>query len=170
MTSSANAQDTFEVPDAPAIPGLTFRRFRGDEDFAKMVEVINATKVADGIERSPTVAGIRNFYRHRTNWDATRDTLYAEVGGELIGYDAMLWDVSSQGERLYWQIGFVRPEWRRKGLGRALLRFGEGRLREIAAGTPTTRRSCSRPRLPTRRLAKRRCCAARGTHRRAIRM
>jgi mycothiol synthase len=136
MATPSDQHGTVELSETPAIPELTFRRFRGDEDFAKMVEVINSTKATDGIDRSPTVETIRNFYRLRTNWDSSRDILYAEVDEMLVGYDAMLWDVNGQDQRLYWQVGFVRPEWRRRGIGRALLRYGERRLREIAAGQP----------------------------------
>ncbi len=33
MTTLELATDTLRVPDAPALPGLTFRHFRGESDF-----------------------------------------------------------------------------------------------------------------------------------------
>ena len=39
--------EQFEVSDAPDIPGLAFRGFRGSEDYPLMHEVITASKKAD---------------------------------------------------------------------------------------------------------------------------
>ncbi|HEX2980712.1 MAG TPA: GNAT family N-acetyltransferase, partial [Anaerolineaceae bacterium] len=129
-----------QLAEAPAIAGLSFRRFRGEEDYPKMIAVINAAKVADGVERTETVEDMRRNYTHLTNCDPWRDLLFAEVNGELVAYSRVFWlDVSDgSGTRLYTSFGFVKPEWRRKGLGRAMLRENERRLREIAAGHPVS--------------------------------
>jgi hypothetical protein len=42
------------LPDAPDIPGLVFRGFRGEPDYAAIAAVIHGCKVADGIERTTT--------------------------------------------------------------------------------------------------------------------
>ncbi|MGC9335115.1 MAG: GNAT family N-acetyltransferase, partial [Anaerolineae bacterium] len=39
-------------------------------------------------------------------------------------------------ERLYKSLGFVHPDWRRRGLGAAMLHYNERRLRDIARGHP----------------------------------
>ena len=42
--------DAVVIPDAPALPGLVFRRFRGEEDYAGMTAVLQAANAADGID------------------------------------------------------------------------------------------------------------------------
>ena len=44
--------DNVTLSNAPCIPGLTFRHFRGESDYPHMAAIIAACKVADGIERS----------------------------------------------------------------------------------------------------------------------
>ena len=48
----------------------------------------------------------------------------------------MLWGELVEGGRSYQNFGFVHPDWRRRGIGGALHRHDEKRLREIAAGHP----------------------------------
>ncbi len=57
------------IPNAPAIAGLTFRRFRGESDYPHMAALIDACKIADGVERTTTVEDIALNYRHLENCD-----------------------------------------------------------------------------------------------------
>ena len=43
-------EDTIDLPGAPDVPGLRFRRFRGPDDYAAMAAVGNASRVAGGQE------------------------------------------------------------------------------------------------------------------------
>jgi mycothiol synthase len=122
------------IPNAPAIPGLTFRRFRGEADYPLMSALIDACKVADGLERSTTVDDISITYRHLENCDPQTDMLFAEVDGQAIAYGRIWWDDLADGLRLYHPFGFLHPDWRRKGIGSALWDAAEQRGREIAAG------------------------------------
>src|SRR5206468_12034957 len=70
------------------------------------------------------------------NCDLTRDLLIAEAAGEMIGYCRSEWETQHDGLWTYLHLGYVRPAWRRRGLGTALLRAAQQRLREIAAGHP----------------------------------
>jgi mycothiol synthase len=125
------------VPEAPAIAGLTFRHFQGEMDFPQMVATINAAKLADGIERSDTVEDVRKNYDHLHNCDPFRDVLIAEVDASMVAYSRLWWYIDETSRvRIYNSFGFVRPEWRRKGLGRAMLRYNQAALRAIAAGHP----------------------------------
>lgn len=125
------------LPDAPAIDGLRFRKFRGESDFPLMLETINAGKTADNDERHDTLDDIRYAYSRLTNCDPYQDMLIAEIEGQFAAYTRVSWwEEADTGRRLYTSAGFVRPEWRRKGLGRALLHYNENRLREIAAAHP----------------------------------
>jgi mycothiol synthase len=124
------------VQDAPAVPGLTFRGFRSENDFPKMVAVIQGSKVIDQIERVDTAEDVARNYRYLVNSDPYRDMLFAEVDGEVIGYSRVCWFDERGRKRIYQHFGFLLPEWRRKGIGRAMLHYNQQRLREIASGHP----------------------------------
>jgi ribosomal protein S18 acetylase RimI-like enzyme len=51
----------------------------------------------------------------------------------MVGYSYVLW-FEEEGGIYYHSRGFLLPEWRRQGIGRALLRYNEALLRNIAAG------------------------------------
>lgn len=122
------------LSEAPAIPGLTFRGFRGESDYANILAVINGCKDADQVERSDTLEDVARYYTHLNNCDPHRDMLFVEVEDKVVGYTRVEWFVNGDGEWLGFNLAFLLPEWRRKGLGRVMLRFNQRRLREIAAG------------------------------------
>ncbi len=53
-----------------------------------------------------------------------------------MGYSATKWWRETDGTRVYLTRGWVVPEWRGRGIGRAMLRWAESRLRAIAATHP----------------------------------
>jgi mycothiol synthase len=136
MIATTFSTDTITLPNTPAIPGLVFRRFRGPEDYPHMLAVINGSKKADDIERSDTLEALTNNYAHLENCDPYRDMLMTEMNGQMIGYSRFFWVQQEDGTRLYTAFGYALPEWRRKGIGTAMLAYGENRLREIADGHP----------------------------------
>ncbi len=97
------------IPNAPAIPGLIFRRFRGEADYPHMAALIAACKVADGVERSTTVEDIANNYRHLENCDPQTDMLFAEVDGQVIAYGRIWWDDLADGIRLLSSLRIPAP-------------------------------------------------------------
>ena len=123
---------TVALAAAPAIPGLRFRRFRGDEDLAGMLAVWTAVHQADGLEDVQTLDDMRRSYATLVNCDPERDIVLAEVDGTLVAYARVFWQELLEGGRSYELFGFVHPDWRRRGIGSALLRHNEARLREIA--------------------------------------
>ncbi len=128
-----------EVQGAPAIPGLTFRHFRGDEDYPAMLEVNNSSKVVDDMGYDlHTLDTIRYVYGSSRNHDPYKDVLIAEVslkGAEpvMAAYNRVFWERELDGPRTYWHFGFVLPEWRGTGLGRAMISWAEEHAREIEA-------------------------------------
>ena len=134
--STTLIEEYVELVHAPDIPGLTFRKFRGEEDYPHMLAIIDGSKEADGSERSDTLEDIQRNYEHLTNCDPYQDVLFAEVDGNPIAYSRVFWDRLEEGIHVYTAFGFVLPEWRRKGIGTAMLLHNEARLREIAADHP----------------------------------
>jgi GNAT superfamily N-acetyltransferase len=124
--------ETIVIPEAPVIPGLSFRGFSGEPDYANILAVINGTKEADQVERSDSLEDVTRYYSHLNNSDPYKDMLFVEVDGKVVGYTRVEWFVNGEGEWLGFNLAFTLPEWRRKGLGRVMLRFNERRLRQIA--------------------------------------
>jgi ribosomal protein S18 acetylase RimI-like enzyme len=100
------------LPEAPAIPGLIFRGFRGSTDYPKMAAI------AKGVKEADQVAGmVRSFINHDENVEYERQRGWTE-------------DIC------------VRRPWRRRGLARALLvkslhAIKERGMNETALGVDT---------------------------------
>jgi mycothiol synthase len=124
------------TPDAPAIPGLTFRAFQGEADYPAMVAVVDASRAADGIREVETAERLANDYANTKHFDPARDVALAEIDGRLAGYRHAMWWEQLDGERIYHHFGFLRPEWRGQGLEQALVHACEARLRAIASDHP----------------------------------
>jgi len=133
MSSQEMVIEKIQVPDAPEIEGLTFRGFCGESDYPKILAVIEGSKVVDKKEHTDTLEDLVNNYDYLTNCDPYKDMLFAEVNGEVIAYSRVTWWTETSGDWIYLHFGFMLPEWRRKGIGRAMLHYNQGRLREIAA-------------------------------------
>lgn len=116
--------------------GVSLRRFEGDADYAAMAVCINETAAADGDERFETAEGLAHSYAHLVNSDPATDMLFAEADGEVVAYSRVMWEQIEGGdnERIYLLYGWVRPQWRRRGIGGAMMAANEDRLRQIAAG------------------------------------
>jgi len=122
--------------DAPAVPGLTFRGFRGEADYPLMHRIIDGSKAEDNVQETMTVEDITRNYRHLFNCDPYRDMRFAEVYGEAVGYSRVWWEQELAGTWVYQHFAYLLPQWRGKGIRHALLQWSERRLREIAAGQP----------------------------------
>jgi len=123
-----------ELPDAPAIPGLVIRHFRGEADYPAMLLVNTGSKIADGMEHDlQTLDTLRDLYNNSTNHDLYQDQLLAEVAGQLVAYNRVFWDTELDGTRVCFHVGFVLPEWRGRGIGRSLIHWAEARARQVYA-------------------------------------
>jgi len=118
---------------AEAVPGLRLRHYRGEDDLPAMLGVYTAAHAADGIEEVTTLEQLKLNYSTLVNCDPARDIVLAEVEGSLVAYARVFWTDLVEGGRSYENFGFVHPDWRRRGIGSAMLRHNEDRLRQIAA-------------------------------------
>lgn len=133
MTTST---DTIHPADAPEVPGLRFRRFRGSDDYDAMATVGNASRLADGAEWMMTADDVARMYAHLVNSDPATDMLIAEIDGELVGFVRTEWEQEETGLYLYGFGLTLVPAWRGYGIRRAMLRWVEARIRQIATGHP----------------------------------
>ncbi|KAA3644901.1 MAG: GNAT family N-acetyltransferase [Chloroflexi bacterium] len=132
MTDQVIDTQYIELTDVPDIEGLSFRMFRGEPDYQVMHNLINATKDADDIQRSETVEDIRRNYKYLNNCDPDKDMIFAEIDNEPVAYGRVWWEKEFEGPYTYSSFVFLVPEWRRKGIGTAMLRYQEKSMREIA--------------------------------------
>ena len=128
--------ERLQLPGAPAIDGLAFRRFRDETDYAAIVEVMNAYNAAEHIEEVETVGHFANWQSHLPGFDPYLDIVLAEYEGKLIGANWCSRREEVDGNTIYTHFGVVLPEWRRQGIGRAMLHQVEDRLYQIAARHP----------------------------------
>jgi mycothiol synthase len=128
-----------EIPGAPALPGLIFRQFQGESDYPSIAVTLSASVQADGIRESVSVESVANTYQHLTNCDPARDMIIAEVDGAMVAYGRAWWYEQADGTFVYSHIGHVRDEWRRKGIGRAILHYLQSAMRTYAVQHPRER-------------------------------
>ncbi len=96
---------------------------------------------------SPRLRIIAHSYKHLRRSDIERDLLFAEIDGEPIGYGRCMWD-KVQDETNYYTYSFfvhLHPDWRGKGIGKAMAAHLINRIEEITQITPANRPNSSRP-------------------------
>jgi GNAT superfamily N-acetyltransferase len=133
---ATNVSDIITLAGIDVGPGLIFRHFRGPADYPGLTEVNNISEAADGEEWVATVGEIAHIHENVVNYDPARDLIIAEVDGHIVG--AAFGSRRQENDGLY-RFAIVLhlvPAWRGRGLRRAMLRWLEARLREVAAGLP----------------------------------
>jgi len=128
--------DTLGLADAPLIEGLRFRRPRGDDaDYEAIAEVMAAANLHDGIPWLPTARNLREGIESSVGVEPATDMVITEIDGRAVA-ESGVERVMRDGVAVYEVWGTMRPEVRRHGLGRALLRENLRRAKERAAGEP----------------------------------
>ncbi len=124
------------INQSPDIPGLTFRHYRGENDCAQLASVLTASQAADQVTRQVTAEDMAKALGHLSRCDPYQDMIIVEINGEMVGYGRAWWTEGPLSSRAYDHIGFLVPQWRRKGIGRAMLLWLEEHLSDLAATHP----------------------------------
>ena len=130
------AADFKTSAELPAIPGLRFRHFAGPTDYPAMNDAANAAREANDDHFITPLDGFANYYEHLENCDRERDLFIVEVEGSTVGYGRTTWFDDPIEGRVYEVICFLHPDWRRRGIGRAMLETLEERAAELAREQP----------------------------------
>ena len=136
MSDQSSEVKLIDIPEAPVIDGLRFRYFQGESDYEKIITVFNTCKDVDDIEYTLTLEDIIHNYEHLQRSDPYKDLIFAEVNGKPVGYSRVGWYPEEGGDYIYYALGWIDPAWRRKGIGTAILKHNERRMKEVALDHP----------------------------------
>jgi ribosomal protein S18 acetylase RimI-like enzyme len=124
------------LPILPAMAGdLRSRLYRGPGDHPGMAEVMSEAQRADGASERITTAGLDAWIGNPRNMDPLRDIALVETPtGRIVALAIVRWtDRNTTSERSFDATCHVHPDFRRRGIGTALLAWGETRTGQIAA-------------------------------------
>ncbi len=115
------------------VSGVSFRRFKGEDDYGDMARLLMVTSKADGGYRYETADRIAVGYANLTNCDPYLDMIFAEAEDRPIAYSRVFWEDRLDGERAYGAFGWLDPGYRGRGIGTAMYEANEARIGMIAA-------------------------------------
>lgn len=139
MTTPGASHDEIPIPEAPPIPGLRFRHYRGRSDHPAMARIGTAVRRSNGGIEIILPEHLDADYAHLTNCDLGRDFVAAVIDGELVAYGRVHWTDRNDGSRAFETICMLDPSVRRRGLGTALFAWQRRRIAELAATLPDDR-------------------------------
>lgn len=124
-------------PDFPAAPGLRLRPLApGDADGLYAVHTGRAAcdevDPFSPLEDMPSLKGMRREVEQSLADQQQEMWRVAEVNGQIAGYSQMESWLEEDGRWVYLIMGWVLPEWRGRGIGSALLEWGEQTARRMA--------------------------------------
>ncbi len=128
---------TDDILPAPSLHGFRFRTYRGEPDLDGLCAVLLAVETVDGTNEIWGREAMANWLANMPDFEAERDVLIAEVEGRMVAWSYRSRRVRD-GIRVFDSYGRVHPDWRRRGLGRAMLRLNESvsRARALAEDDP----------------------------------
>jgi mycothiol synthase len=119
------------LPGAPPVPGLRPRFLVDDADYEPLAELIRTSHVHDGIPWLPTADNLQLDMRH-DGVDAGHDVVVVSLDDRVVAQTAVHRQVRD-GVPVYEVWGKVRPEVRRRGIGRWLFDWSVARASRRAA-------------------------------------
>jgi mycothiol synthase len=134
--------DPIILPDTPAVEGLCFRSILGEEDAEALYAVHTGRSARDGIdplsafEDIPSRDNLHGALAQAVEAQQEDQWLVAQVNQQVVGYSQIGSWSEDDGRRVYLILGWVLPEWRGRGIGTAMLHWGEQTARQMAAQHP----------------------------------
>jgi mycothiol synthase len=132
MTGGEDISEGTSVVGAPAVKGLTSRKYRGKSDLAPMATLITSSREADGVDLVTTEGDLAAQFDNPLDFDPQTDVLVAEAGGRMIGLARVWREDRGDGKRIYGHSVELLKEWRGRGIREELFLYNEKHIREIA--------------------------------------
>lgn len=101
-------------------------------DLRPVYAVLHASRALEGADAIGSAEHVESFLR-TSNCDPTRDVLVVEVAGEIVAFGRWTRQNLRAGDQAYRVSCFIHPAWKRRGIGSAMLRALEDRVREVAS-------------------------------------
>ena len=137
------------------LSGVRFRHFAGPADYPALAAVRAGGAARDRVdplsarERVPSAADFAaQFGGVRPG---SPNLLLAQAPGGVVGYAQSSWWTEEGPLWVGLHLGWVLPEWRGRGIGRALLGWAQARLRAVRPAPRQAVRRCSPPMSPAPR-------------------
>jgi mycothiol synthase len=117
---------------APAVAGLRFRRIRLPDDLQQLADMHTRARIVDDNPERESLEDWAIWFEHPSGFDPERDVVVAEVNEQIVGFAQARIQEDSDGGRNHVVGGEVDPEFRGRGIGRAMLRNSMRRQRARA--------------------------------------
>ena len=114
-----------------AATSIELRPFDTGTDYEPIAELATRTNLADGTDWVLTAESMRVDVAAGGNHDPERDTRVALLDGERAGFIQVNSRVRTPGRVVHRFEVWTWPEWRRRGVGRALVAWAEERSRTM---------------------------------------
>ncbi len=129
--------ETLNVENAPAIHGLTFRRYRGTEDHPAMIELFNIIYESIDLPARETPEEFDLWFSNLRNCNPYEDVILAEVNGKLVASGRAWWaEEADSGYYIYEIDNRTHPDWLQSGVMETVQGWLEKRARQIALSHP----------------------------------
>jgi len=139
MDYESGSESWLKLKDAPPIPDLKFRRYRGESDFPLMVSVSKRMRETDQQEYTISASDLAvqfQFLSSSKRFEPLKDVLIVEIAGKVVGWAQVMRNEDQFGKGVYSHFVDLLPEWYGEGIRKVMLRHNELRLREIAQAYP----------------------------------
>lgn len=113
--------------------GATARTLRDSGDFQIVAEVFTKAMGPDSDQAMATGEEIENEFTNISNFNVADGLLIVEADDTPIGYILARWTTELSGTHIYRHMGTLLPEFRRRGIGTAMVAWAQGYLHRIAA-------------------------------------
>ena len=131
MTSAPTNSTQVPMPRAARLPGATFRFYRDPSDYARLADLTASANQYDEIPWVPSARQLETEIGGKSSIDPPQDMLFAELDGQVVA-STLVQRIVRDDSPMYDMEGFVHPEFRRRGLGTALLEWSLDRIRQRA--------------------------------------